>query len=89
MAGPLAGVVLDRMDRKQIMIVSDLIRAVVALGFILRKSQAITWLLYLAERILLLASRSFTSADLPFFEHRHKEELHTANSLTQTTGWTR
>ena len=35
MAGPMAGVVLDRLDRKRIMIASDLIRAVVALGFIL------------------------------------------------------
>ena len=34
MAGPIAGVVLDRFDRKQIMIASDLIRAVVALGFV-------------------------------------------------------
>ncbi len=33
-AGPLAGVVLDRFDRKRVMIASDLIRAVVAAGFI-------------------------------------------------------
>ncbi len=38
MAGPLAGVVLDRLDRKKIMIASDLVRAVVALGFILADS---------------------------------------------------
>src|SRR5579872_856230 len=35
LAGPLAGVILDRLDRKRVMIASDLIRAVVALGFIL------------------------------------------------------
>ncbi len=35
LAGPLAGVVLDRLDRKRVMIASDLMRAVVALGFIL------------------------------------------------------
>ncbi len=33
--GPMAGVVLDRFDRKRIMIASDLLRAVFALGFIL------------------------------------------------------
>ena len=35
LAGPLAGVLLDRFDRKRMMIASDLVRAVVALGFIL------------------------------------------------------
>ena len=35
LAGPIAGVVLDRLDRKKVMIASDLIRCVVALGFIL------------------------------------------------------
>src|SRR5512133_968294 len=38
LAGPLAGVVLDRLDRKRVMIASDLLRAVVALGFILTVS---------------------------------------------------
>ena len=35
LAGPLAGVVLDRLNRKRVMIASDLIRAVVAALFIL------------------------------------------------------
>ena len=34
-AGPIAGVLLDRLDRKRVMIASDLTRAVIALGFIL------------------------------------------------------
>src|SRR6185369_8238782 len=34
LAGPVAGVLLDRLDRKQIMVASDLIRAVIALGFV-------------------------------------------------------
>src|ERR1700757_634598 len=33
-AGPVAGVLLDRVDRRRIMILSDVIRAVLALGFI-------------------------------------------------------
>jgi MFS family permease len=89
MAGPLAGVVLDRLDRKRIMIVSDLIRAVVALGFILAISSRGSWLLYLLSALLMFASPFFTSgrsAILPTIAS--KEELHTANSLTQTTGWT-
>ena len=33
LAGPVAGVLLDRLDRRRIMIASDLVRAVIALGF--------------------------------------------------------
>ena len=87
-AGPLAGVVLDRLDRKQIMIVSDLVRAVVALGFIVAIPVQRTWLLYLLSAVLMFASPFFTagrSAILPSIATR--DELHTANTLTQTTQW--
>src|SRR5438270_7447883 len=47
LVGPLAGVALDRFDRKRIMIASDLVRAVVALGFILAIPRKDSWLLYL------------------------------------------
>lgn len=90
LAGPIAGVLLDRLDRKRVMIASDLIRAVVALGFILTVdgSRSSLWLLYLLSAILMFASPFFTSgrsAILPTITTR--EELHTANSITQTTGW--
>lgn len=89
LAGPLAGVVLDRFDRKRVMIASDLIRAVVAAGFIFTVSHPSTWMLYLLSALLMVASPFFTSgraAILPSIAT--KEELHTANSLTQTTQWT-
>src|SRR5579863_1373823 len=88
MAGPVAGVLLDRLDRKRIMIASDLIRAVVAIGFILAIPRSDTWLLYLLSALLMAASPFFTSGRssiLPTIAS--KEELHTANSLTQTTQW--
>jgi MFS family permease len=88
MAGPIAGVVLDRLDRKRIMIASDLIRAVVAIGFILAIPRSNTSLLYLLSALLMFASPFFTSGRssiLPTIAN--KEELHTANSLTQTTQW--
>jgi MFS family permease len=89
LAGPLAGVVLDRVDRKRAMIVSDLTRMVVALGFILAWKYESPALLYVFSGLLMLASPFFTSgraAILPSIAS--KEELHTANSLTQTTQWT-
>ena len=87
-AGPLAGVLLDRVDRRRIMIASDLVRGFLALGFILTVGIHSTWLLYLLSALLMLASPFFTSgrsAILPSIAG--EEELHTANSLTQTTGW--
>lgn len=86
--GPLAGVLLDRFDRKRIMIASDLVRAVVALGFILTVAGHRVWLLYLFSALLMVASPFFTagrSAILPTIASR--DELNTANSLTQTTQW--
>jgi predicted MFS family arabinose efflux permease len=86
--GPLAGVLLDRFDRRRIMIASDIVRAVVALGFILAVTGHRIWLLYLFSALLMAASPFFTagrSAILPTIASR--DEIYTANSLTQTTQW--
>jgi MFS family permease len=89
LAGPIAGVVLDRLNRKRVMIASDTIRAAIALTFIFTIHSHGTWLLYALSALLMFASPFFTSgrsAILPSIATR--DELHTANSLTQTTGWT-
>ena len=89
LAGPIAGVLLDRMDRKRIMIASDLMRGAVALGFILTTVRHDTWLLYVLSALLMFASPFFTSGRAAILPHiASPEELHTANSLTQTTQWT-
>ncbi|HYO82921.1 MAG TPA: MFS transporter, partial [Bryobacteraceae bacterium] len=88
-AGPLAGVVLDRMDRRKVMIASDLVRGVVALLFIATVNGAPVELLYVLSGSLMLASPFFSSgrsAILPALAT--PKELHTANALTQTTQWT-
>ena len=88
LAGPVAGVALDRFDRRKIMIASDVIRSVIALAFILILRFEQRWLLYLLSSLLVFASPFFTSgrsAVLPRITS--PEELHTANALTQTTGW--
>src|SRR5438874_2354869 len=88
LAGPVAGVLLDRLDRKRIMIASDLIRAAVALAFVLTIHQPRPWLLYLLSAVLMFASPFFTAgraAILPTIAT--PGELHAANSLTQTTQW--
>ena len=89
-AGPLAGVALDRFDRKRLMIASDLVRGVVAAGFIfVDKDHPDLRLVYLLSALLMLASPFFTAGRasiLPSIATR--DELHTANSLTQMTQWT-
>jgi MFS family permease len=88
LAAPFAGVILDRMDRRHVMIASDLFRAVVAFAFLLSIDEHRPWLLYLLSGLLAFASPFFTSgrsALLPAIAGA--EELHTANSITQTTGW--
>ncbi|MFN9297008.1 MAG: MFS transporter, partial [Acidobacteriota bacterium] len=60
-AGPMAGVVLDRMDRRRVMIASDLIRGCIALLFILSIGQSDNTLLFLLSALLMFASPFFTS----------------------------
>ncbi len=87
-AAPVAGVLLDRFDRRTIMVASDLVRALVAAGFLLAIHQPRPWLLYALSAVLMFASPFFTSgraAILPSIAS--PDELHAANSLTQITSW--
>src|SRR5215469_15510910 len=87
-AGPIAGVLLDRLDRKRLMIASDLTRAIIALLFILAIPPGRTWLLYVLSGALMFASPFFTSGRASILPTiATKDELHTANSLTQLTQW--
>jgi predicted MFS family arabinose efflux permease len=88
-AGPIAGVLLDRWDRKRIMIASDLTRAVIAIAFMLGIPAGRTWLLYVLSGMLMFASPFFTAGRASILPSiATKDELHTANSLTQLTQWT-
>src|SRR3954451_277945 len=87
-AGPFAGVLLDRMNRKRVMIASDLVRAVIALGFILSLTYKDDWLLYVLSALLMFASPFFTSGRASILPSiATAEELHIANTMTQTTSW--
>jgi MFS family permease len=89
MAGPVAGVVLDRLNRRWVMILSDLVRGCLALGFILTVDRGSPALLYVLSALLMFASPFFTSGRASILPSiTTQQELHTANSLTQTTQWT-
>jgi MFS family permease len=88
LAGPAAGVALDRYDRKRIMIASDLIRCLVALGFVFALPPGRTWLVLLLSAVLMFASPFFTAGRTSILPAiARPRELDTANSLTQTTQW--
>jgi MFS family permease len=88
LAGPVAGVLLDRLNRKQIMIYSDLVRAVIAAAFVLTVDNERIWLMYLLSSLLMFASPFFTSGRASIMPTIvRSEELHAANSLSQTTQW--
>jgi MFS family permease len=79
---PIAGPVVDRFDRRRLMILTNLFSAGVALLFILVKTEDRVWLLYVAT-VLLVVSASFfnpaSSASIPNIVTRG--ELFSANAL--------
>jgi MFS family permease len=84
--GPLSGVVADRFNRRQIMIVSDLLRALVVLGFLLVRRPDQLWLVYVLTVMQLLFSSFFEpakTAAIPSIVSAR--ELLSANAISSVT----
>ena len=82
-AGPLAGVVADRFNRKTIMIVADIVRGVLVLGFLLVQRPEQVWLVYAIAGLEVVVSTFFEpakSASIPNIVSR--QELVSANALS-------
>ncbi|MDD5006269.1 MAG: MFS transporter [Candidatus Omnitrophica bacterium] len=86
--GPLAGVYVDRWDRRRTMFVCDLIRAVLVFTiplFLMNTSSLIP--LYIVVFLVFCLSRFFVPAKMSIIPDLvNKEDLLMANSLVNTTG---
>lgn len=83
---PLAGVLADRFNRRRIMILSDVLRALIVLGFLFIRDPAHIWLFYLLTASQFALSALFTptrSAVIATIVKR--EDLVTANALDSLT----
>ncbi|MFL6207603.1 MAG: MFS transporter [Pyrinomonadaceae bacterium] len=85
--GPIAGVVVDRIDRRRVMIAADLVRAVLALGFLLAYRFSSLALVYAVGASLFSVSAFFNAAKratIPVIADG-TDELLTTNSLSAST----
>lgn len=84
--GPLAGVVADRFSRRRVMIVSDLLRALVVLGFLLVRGPEHLWLVYALTVGQLALSTFFEPARTAAIPSIVSErELVPANAISSVT----
>lgn len=84
--GPISGVIADRFSRQRIMIVSDILRAVVVLGFLFVRRPDHLWIIYVLTVFQLGLSTFFepakTAAIPSIVEDR---ELVAANAISSVT----
>ena len=83
---PIAGVAADRFNRKHLLILTDISRVVVVLGFLFVRDSGDIWLLYLLSAVQLAISGFFfptRNAILP--DIVNTQELGTANALSSAT----
>ena len=84
--GPISGVIADRFSRQRIMIISDVLRAVVVLGFLFVRRPDQLWIIYVLTVFQLGLSTFFepakTAAIPSIVEDR---ELVTANAISSVT----
>ena len=85
-AGPIAGVVADRFNRKTIMIVADIVRGILVLGFLLVQRPEQIWMVYALAALEIVVSTFFEpakSAAIPGIVS--KKELISANALSSAS----
>jgi len=86
LASPIAGVVADRYNRKQVLIWTDILRGLVVLGFLLVRDQRDVWLLYALTAVQLAISGFFFTARTSILpDIVSPRAIGTANAITSAT----
>ena len=86
LVGPLSGVVVDRFDRRRIMIGADLLRGTAVLGLLLVRTPESVWFAYVVTGVMVACSGFFEparSATMPSIVPR--EQLVAANAISTGT----
>jgi MFS family permease len=84
--GPAAGVINDRVSRKRVMIIADVVRMVVVLAMLLARSRSTVWLVYpllLLETLMAAFFEPARTAVIPNVAAR--EDVLVANTLSSAT----
>ena len=84
--GPVAGVVVDRVDRRRLMIAADVLRGVLILGLLLVRTREQVWIAYVVMSLTVSASAFFEPARTSTIPNiTSDEELMPANALASAT----
>ncbi|MXX26223.1 MAG: MFS transporter [Caldilineaceae bacterium SB0668_bin_21] len=86
LVSPIAGVVADRYNRKNVLIAADLIRAAVVLAFLLVRNPGDVWLLYTLTAVQMAMSGFFDPAHTAILpDISNPRELGAVNALSSAT----
>src|SRR4026209_2198251 len=84
--GPISGVIADRVSRQRIMIISDILRAVVVLGFLFVRRADQLWIIYVLTVLQLGLSTFFEPAKTAVIPSIVSDrELLAANAISSVT----
>ena len=84
--GPLAGVLVDRLDRRRLMIVADLFRGVLILGLLFIRRPDQVWIAYVVMALCVSAQAFFEPARTATIPNvTTADELMPANALSSAT----
>ncbi|MGC4085181.1 MAG: MFS transporter [Vicinamibacterales bacterium] len=84
--GPIAGVIVDRVDRRRLMIATDILRGILVLGLLLVRTREQVWLAYVVMTLTVTGTAFFEparTATIPNVTSR--DELMPANALASAT----